>query len=550
MGTITGIRKQTENRFVNLYELSTIRKNGSAGRYFVASRAECCDDLKIRTRRNDPDGVVMFMLYGKARDRVVLIRQYRYAIDDWIYELPAGLVEKGEDFREAAVREAKEETGLVFTPAETDPSYERPFYMTVGLTDESCCIVYGCADGEPTDRYLEANEEIEVVLADRDEIRRILREENVAMTCALPLISFLAGADPVTQTTADPRGTGADSDAAEDAEPAGGALPSGARYYIGLDVGGTGIKAGLVTESGELLDRKYRPIRADGPEFEAYLLDEMAKLCDSLLGERGLKRGDLAGVGIGVPGPVDDRNGLFLYAPNLPVKDLPLAERFSERYGVPCRLGNDANCAALGEYRAGAGKQSGSLVLITIGTGIGTGIVLDGKLWTGFNGAAGEGGHMILREGGRRCGCGREGCFEAYASATALIRGTREMMADHPESLLWKQAGSPDAVDGETAFAAAKAGDPWAQEVIDRYIGSLAEGIRSVIHLLAPECVCLGGGISGADPKQLLLPLREKLADDPLTERCPDRTRIVTAELGNDAGMIGAAMLFLQDTAR
>ena len=196
MGQITGITQKTENRFVNLYELETIKKTGRPGRYFVSSRAKNADELKIRTRDDHPDGVMIYMLYGEKKDRIVLVRQYRFAIDDYIYELPAGLCEKGESYRDSAVREAKEETGLTMTPIEVPVGFEKPYYMTVGMTDECVAFVYGFGEGEITDKYLESGEEIEVILADREEARRILREEKAAMTCAMSLMHFIHDEEP------------------------------------------------------------------------------------------------------------------------------------------------------------------------------------------------------------------------------------------------------------------------------------------------------------------------------------------------------------------
>lgn len=196
MGKITGIRKQTDNKFLNIYELDNIHKTGRQGKYFVASRAKDVDKLKITTRKNTPDGVIIYALAGENKDKIVLIRQYRYAIDDYIYEFPAGLVEENEDFHEAASREVFEETGMKFYPVEAPKGYEKPFFTTIGMTDESCATVFGYCEGEPTDKNLEDSEEIEVVLADKREVKRILEEENVAIMVAYMLMHFLKDEKP------------------------------------------------------------------------------------------------------------------------------------------------------------------------------------------------------------------------------------------------------------------------------------------------------------------------------------------------------------------
>ncbi|MCH1981026.1 NUDIX hydrolase [Ruminococcus sp. OA3] len=196
MGKIKEIHAKTANPHVNLYELKAINKNGRDFRYYVASRAKSKETLKLNTHKNPPDGVVIFSVVRGNTDRVVLIRQYRYALDDYIYEFPAGLVDEGEDYHTAAVRELKEETGLKLEPITSAGDFERPFFTTIGMTDESCATVYGYAQGEASGRYLEPNEEIEVVLADRTEVLRILKEENVAIMCAYQLMHFLHDEEP------------------------------------------------------------------------------------------------------------------------------------------------------------------------------------------------------------------------------------------------------------------------------------------------------------------------------------------------------------------
>lgn len=196
MGKIHTIEKQTENRFLNMYNVKATSIHNTPVNYFVASRAESIDKLKLTTKKNTPDGVIIYSLYGEKHDKVVLIRQYRYTIGDYIYEFPAGLVEPNEDFHEGAVREMYEETGLKLEPLKVDPSYEKPYFTTVGMTDESCAAVYGYASGEISRDALEDSEEIEVVLADREEVKRILKEENVAIMCAYMLMHFLHDEEP------------------------------------------------------------------------------------------------------------------------------------------------------------------------------------------------------------------------------------------------------------------------------------------------------------------------------------------------------------------
>lgn len=196
MGKIKAIKQITKNPFVNLYDLDTEKKTGQPGKYYVASRARTVEELELSSKEQSPDGVIIYSLYGEKRDKVVLIRQYRFSIDNYIYELPAGLVDPGEDFHFSAVREMKEETGLDLHPIQVDPIYEKPYYTTIGMTDECCGTVFGYADGEISAELQEDSEEIEVVLADREEVRRILREERVAIVCSYMLMHFLHDEEP------------------------------------------------------------------------------------------------------------------------------------------------------------------------------------------------------------------------------------------------------------------------------------------------------------------------------------------------------------------
>lgn len=197
MSEIRNIQQKTHNRFLNYYELEAVHRDGSVSSYYMASRAKDVSLLKAVTHKNKPDGVILYGVYGEQKDKVVLIRQYRYPLGDYVYEFPAGLVEEGEEMGAAGIREMYEETGLTFTPVDAG-SYSRPFFTTIGMTDESCGTVFGYCSGEPTSAHEEASEEIQVILADRAEARRILREENVAIMCAYMLMHFIASpGDPL-----------------------------------------------------------------------------------------------------------------------------------------------------------------------------------------------------------------------------------------------------------------------------------------------------------------------------------------------------------------
>ena len=197
MSNIQNIQQKTHNRFLNYYELEAVHRDGSISPYYMTSRAKDASQLKAVTHQNRPDGVILYGVYGEEQDRVVLIRQYRYPLGDYVYEFPAGLVEEGEEMGAAGVREMYEETGLTFTPVDAG-CYSRPFFTTVGMTDESCGMVFGYCSGTPTSIHEEASEEIQVILADREEAKRILREENVAIMCAYMLMHFIASeGDPL-----------------------------------------------------------------------------------------------------------------------------------------------------------------------------------------------------------------------------------------------------------------------------------------------------------------------------------------------------------------
>lgn len=309
-------------------------------------------------------------------------------------------------------------------------------------------------------------------------------------------------------------------------------------YYIGIDLGGTNVAAGLVDEEGKLLGKASVPCPR-GAEAIADAIAEAARLAAA---EAGLEVSGARSVGVASPGSIDPVKGVVLHAFNLGMDNVPLADMISQRLGLPAVLENDANAAALGEYVSGAGRGHRSLVAVTLGTGVGSGAVLDGKLYTGFNYAAMESGHIVIHRGGRACTCGRKGCWEAYASATGLIRSTREAMEAHPESGLWKEAPSLEDVNGRTPFDAARAGDSVAQGVLDEYMEDLCCGLANLINVLQPEVLCIGGGIS-KQGENLLRPVQAVLDREEFTRDSAHRTKVCIAQLENDAGIVGAAMV-------
>lgn len=307
------------------------------------------------------------------------------------------------------------------------------------------------------------------------------------------------------------------------------------RYAVGIDLGGTNIAAGLVDENYAILEKASVKTRAPRPAGE--ITADMAELVRTLTARAGV-RADA--VGIGSPGIVAD--GVVRFAGNLKFTNVPLARMMEEALGLPCSVGNDANAAALGEHVAGAGKGADSLVMVTLGTGVGGGIIIDRKIYSGFNSNGAELGHTVIVADGRPCTCGRHGCWEAYASVTGLIADTRAAMLAHPESSMWKlENGSVENVSGKTAFIAAKAGDPVAEEVVRKYREYVAIGITNLVNIFQPEVLCVGGAIS-KEGEYLLAPIREFVERERYTRYCK-QTEIKIASLGNDAGIIGAAML-------
>lgn len=314
------------------------------------------------------------------------------------------------------------------------------------------------------------------------------------------------------------------------------------KYYAGLDLGGTFIKCGIVDENGKVLIKDKIPTGGDRP-WERVAAD-MAKLASSLAEKAGVK---LCGAGIGSPGLIDSESGVIVYSNNLRWDYVPLGKTVSDALGgTPVRVANDANAAALGEKYFGAGAEFDSVVFVTLGTGVGGGIVINGKLFEGNRSAGAEIGHTVICMGGEQCTCGRKGCFEAYASATALIRETKKAMKNNPDSKLWEIVGGDlDKVEGKTAFDGLHAGDKVAAGVIDGYVNCLAEGVANICNEFHPEAVLIGGGVSAAGDA-LMVPLREKVKTliYGVADYAP--VQILRATLGNDAGMFGAACLAME----
>ena len=308
---------------------------------------------------------------------------------------------------------------------------------------------------------------------------------------------------------------------------------------IGIDLGGTNIAAGLVNEEKKLVAKKSVPTLGKRPAEE--IIRDMAQLALSLIRENELSEREVSAIGIGCPGTVDPHTGEIIFTPNLPFRRTNVREAFREYTSIPVYCGNDADAAALGEAYAGAAAGCSSAVMITLGTGVGGGVIIDKHIVSGFNGAGGELGHMVIVKDGEPCNCGRRGCWEAYSSATGLIRMTKAAMEKHPESALWKFAPSLGEVNGRTAFDGLRAGDPAAKEVVDEYVSYLATGLTNIINIFQPEVILLGGGVAkeGQFLIDLLLPQidRERYGKDVA------KTQIKPAMLGNDAGIIGAAML-------
>lgn len=312
------------------------------------------------------------------------------------------------------------------------------------------------------------------------------------------------------------------------------------KYYVGIDLGGTNIVAGVVDENYNII--ATAKTKTNCPRPEKAIADDMAKMALEAVKNAKLTIDDIEWIGIGTPGIANSKTGIIEYSNNLGFNNTPMVKYIQETIDKPVFIENDANAAAYGEYVAGAAKGAKNAVCITLGTGVGGGIIIDGKIYSGSNFAGAEIGHTVIEVDGAKCSCGRKGCFEAYSSATGLIRMTKEAIAENPDCIMAKMADEKGKVTARTSFDAMRAGDPVAKAVVDKYIKYLAAGITNTINIFQPDILCIGGGVCNeGDP--LLLPVRELVKKEVYTRNSPKNAEIVIAKLGNDAGIIGAAFL-------
>ncbi len=311
-------------------------------------------------------------------------------------------------------------------------------------------------------------------------------------------------------------------------------------YTVGIDLGGTNIAAGVVDGDCKIIAKASIPTKCPRPAEE--IMDDMINVTQMVLDKAGLKMSDLSWIGVGAPGTINRDTGVVEYSNNIRFDNVPMREYIGKKTGCKVYMANDADAAAYGEFVAGAAKGCNNAVAVTLGTGVGGGIVIDGKLYSGSNFAGAELGHTVIEVDGRPCTCGRKGCFEAYASATALANLTREEMERNPDTIMWQIAGSLDKVGGKTAFDAMRKGDEAGKKVVDLYIKYLACGITNIVNIFQPDVLCISGGIS-KEGETLTAPLRKLVEEERYSKNSAKQTEIVTATLGNDAGIIGAAML-------
>lgn len=311
-------------------------------------------------------------------------------------------------------------------------------------------------------------------------------------------------------------------------------------YYLGIDLGGTNIAAAVVDENYKIIGTAK--VKTNCPRPAEEIVDDMFKAGMMAVKDAGLVLDDIYEVGVGAPGTVNPIDGFICYSTNLGFENLPLGEMLESKFERKVFLENDANAAAYGEQLAGAGKGADQFIAITLGTGVGGGVIINGNILSGMNSAGGELGHTVIVKDGVPCACGRKGCWEAYASASGLINQTKAAMKENKDSKMWEIAGDINNVSGRTAFDGMRAGDETAKRVVREYCNYVACGLTNIINIFQPDVLCLGGGVS-KEGETLVGPIREYVERERYSKNAAKQTVIKAAELGNDAGIIGAAFL-------
>ena len=310
---------------------------------------------------------------------------------------------------------------------------------------------------------------------------------------------------------------------------------------IGIDIGGTSIKGAGITKEGKVLDVFSLPVEKG--EKQDVTINKLIEAINKYIKEQGFNKEEIVGIGCGVPGVMDTKAGVITYSNNLQWYDLPIVEMIEKGTGLKVKITNDANAAALGEARFGAGKKYKNIIMVTLGTGVGGGIIIDGKLFEGNLGKGAEIGHSVIVVDGEQCSCGRKGCLEAYASATALIRDTKRAMEQHKESKCWEIAERLGKVDARVAFEAERVGDEVGHQLVENYVKYLGEGCLNYFNIFRPEALILSGGIAN-EGEYLLSRLRKYFEDRNYGFQGTPKVDLLVSELGYDSGKIGAGALF------
>ena len=311
-------------------------------------------------------------------------------------------------------------------------------------------------------------------------------------------------------------------------------------YYLGVDLGGTNIVVGLLEEDGKIIKSISKPTIATR-KIEL-IFDDIINMCKEIICEFNLTKENLKGIGMGIPGEIDSKNGIINYSNNIHIDNFNAKEYVNKELDFPVAFANDADCAALGELVAGAGKGCDDIIILTLGTGVGGGIIINGKIYSGYYAGGAELGHQTIIYKGEQCSCGNRGCLEAYASASALIRDAKIVAKNNPSSILNKlvENGDIENMNAKVAFDSAEQGDEVAKNLVNEYIEYLSVGVANLINIFKPQMILLGGGISKQGEK-LTKPLTEKTKEKIYGTSM--KTKIEIATLGNDAGLIGAGML-------